>query len=57
MIKNMDLEYLNGLIIESIGDSGKMVNNMELEFIEMIKDRKEKVSGLKDRGQNGQGLF
>ncbi len=57
MIKNMDMVYLNGLIVVNIEENGKMESNMVLEYIEMIKDRNEKENGLKVRDQNGQDQF
>lgn len=44
MIKNMELEHLNGLMVESILVNGIRVNNTEKALI-LRKEKKGKVSG------------
>ena len=47
MGKNEDLEFINGIMIDTMKESGKMINKMDMEFI-MIK-----IKSLKDIGKMG----
>ena len=52
-IKDMVMESLNGEMAESTRESGSKASNMELESIEMQREKKGKVSGLRAREPNG----
>ena len=57
MIKNMDMVYLNGRIIENMKDTGNMVNNMVEELLLFQVERKRKGFGIKGRESNGSQLI
>ena len=57
MIKNMDMEYLSGRIIENMKDIGNMVNNMVEELLLFQEERKKKEFGIKERESNGSQLI
>ena len=57
MIKNMDMVYLNGRIIENMKDTGNMVNNMVEELLLFQVERKRKGFGIKGRESNGSPLI
>lgn len=48
------MEFLVGQMEDNIEDFGIMENNMELEYIEMHKDKKEKENGIKEKKLDGQ---
>lgn len=54
MIKNMDLVNSFGQMVGCIKDFGKMVDNMEKVFIEVVMVLKEKVNGKMEKKLNGQ---
>lgn len=53
MIRKMDMEFLDGLMEESILEIGKMVNNMEEDNSIFKMDKKKLDSGLKAKKLNG----
>ncbi len=53
MIKNMDLVYLSGQMVESMKECGKKENNMEKECILVVMVKRERVNGLKVKELNG----
>ena len=57
MIKNMDMVYLNGRIIENMKDTGNMVNSMVEELLLFQVERKKKEFGIKEREYNGSQLI
>ena len=57
MTKNMDMEYLNGKIIENMKDIGNMVNSMEEVQLLFQVERKKKEFGIKESEYNGSPLI
>ena len=52
-IEDMDLESLNGMMAENMKAFGKMENNMDREFIKMLRGDNKKVNGMMGRELNG----
>ena len=54
MIKKMEKDYLNGLMVKNIMENGKMENNMDMENISMllIKLGKKDIGNLEEE-KNG----
>ena len=57
MTKNMDMEYLNGKIIENMKDIGNMVNSMVEVLLLFQVERKKKEFGIKESEYNGSQLI
>ena len=53
MIKSMDGAFFHGMMVDSILVSGVMANSMELEFMLIIMECREKGNGSKANGFNG----
>lgn len=52
-IKSKDLVNLNGQMEDHMRDNGKMVNNMEKEFISLQVDKEKEDNGQMVKEQNG----
>ena len=52
MIKDMDMENINGMMEESIEENGRWESNMVQDTLLMVTKR-ERVYGRKERGLNG----
>jgi hypothetical protein len=52
-IKSMDLEFFNGQMDVNMKDIGKMVNNMEKEYILDLTELREKENGKKEKESDG----
>jgi len=53
MIRNMDKEYLNGLMADNTMENGKTENNMERVNISVLTNVKEKDFGIMEGELNG----
>jgi hypothetical protein len=47
--KDKEKDFLNGKMERNIEDSGKMVNNTESGYIKMLREKKERVNGKKEK--------
>jgi hypothetical protein len=48
--KNRAMEYMCGLMVEGMRDSGRVVNNMAREDIQGLMGRLEKENGRRGKG-------